>query len=281
MNVTFYGVRGSTPCASEAIARYGGNTSSVVVEIPRSRPILLDLGTGVRAYGETLPDGQPFDGVALVSHLHWDHVQGLPFFGPALRPGSRIDLYSPPPGCGLSLAEAFAQGIRPPYFPVHLTDLAGRFAFHELLEGSFEVGEATVTAAPVPHVGPTAGFRIDWNGRSVGYVPDHQQPSDGSLEVAPSVERLLRGVDVLIHDAQYTLEEFRQKRDWGHSTVAFAVEVARRAGARTLVLFHHDPTHDDATVDAFVREARDHVGCAPIEVVAAHEGLTINLAPAR
>ena len=125
LNVTFYGVRGSTPCSCDANARYGGNTSSVVVEAPGAPPILLDLGTGLRLYGESLPRDQPLRAVALVTHLHWDHVQGLPFFGPVLRPGSHLEVYSPPPGCGMTLKQAFHQSMRPPYFPVDLSALAG------------------------------------------------------------------------------------------------------------------------------------------------------------
>ncbi len=278
MNVTFYGVRGSTPCASHHISRYGGNTSSVVIDVPQTPPILLDLGTGVRVYGESLPPG-PFEGIALVSHLHWDHVQGLPFFAPALRAGSRITMYSPPPGCDLTLAEAFGQCIRPPYFPVHLTELSGQIEFLELHDGSFDVGAARVTVKPVPHVGPTAGFRIEAEGVAIAYVPDHQQPSNGGLEIAASVLELVEDVDLLIHDAQYTPEEFRQKRDWGHSTIEYAVEVARQGGARMLAMFHHDPTHDDAMVDWLAAEARQHKGCSAMELIAAHEGLTVHLAP--
>lgn len=281
MNVTFYGVRGSTPCASRSINRYGGNTSSVVVEIPKAPPILLDLGTGVRTFGEGLPPDEPFSAVALVTHLHWDHVQGLPFFGPALRPGSHITLYSPPPDpcCGLTLAEAFGNGIRPPYFPVHLSDLAGKIDFHEVESGAFTVGDATITVRPVPHVGPTAGFRIDWKGVSLAYVPDHQQPSDGGFEIAPSVLELVDDVDLLIHDAQYTRDEFKVKSDWGHSTVEYAVEVARQGSAKLLALFHHDPSHDDHTVARFAAEAQAHKGCSTMEVIAAHEGLSIHFAP--
>lgn len=278
MNVTFFGVRGSTPCSCDRNARYGGNTSSVVVEAPGSPPILLDLGTGVRFYGESLPPTKPLRAVALVTHLHWDHVQGLPFFSPVLRPGSRLDVYAPEPGCDLTLEEAFAQSMRPPFFPVALTDLRGDIRFHTSGRGRFSVGEVDVTVAEVPHNGPTLGFRLDWGGRSVAFVPDHQQPLDGGKEVDPRVLELARGVDLLIHDAQYTQEEFRQKRDWGHSTIEYAVEVALAAKAGMLALYHHDPGHDDATVDRLAADARAARGCRPLEVLAAHEGLSISLA---
>jgi ribonuclease BN (tRNA processing enzyme) len=279
MIATFYGVRGSTPCGSNTVSRYGGNTSSIVVEIPRTPPLLLDLGTGVRTYGQSVDGPDPFRGVALVSHLHWDHVQGLPFFVPVLQPGSELEIVSAPPGCGMSLDEAFDVGLRPPFFPVSLADLAGRFTYREAADERFEVGEATVTVFPVPHVGPTVGFRVDWRGRSVGFIPDHQQPAHGSMTVPPAVLDALRGVDVLVHDAQYTPEEFASKSDWGHSTPAYAAEVAGQCGAGALVLFHHDPTHDDETIDGFVCDLRRRFGPDGTEVLAAYEGLTVQLAP--
>jgi phosphoribosyl 1,2-cyclic phosphodiesterase len=278
VNITFYGVRGSTPCASGANARYGGNTSSVVVEAPGSPPILLDLGTGLRFFGETVSPDEPLRAVALVSHLHWDHVQGLPFFTPVLQPGSRLDIYSPPPGCDMTLEQAFHQSLRPPYFPVRLSDLRGEFGFHEVQPGTFNVGEVQVTVACVPHVGLTAGFRLDWRGRSVVFVPDHQQPADGSLDVAPSVLELAVGADLLIHDAQYTAEEFQAKYDWGHSTVEYAVEVGTRAGVGMLALFHHDPSHSDDFVDSLAADARASNSSRSMEIFAAHEGLTVTLA---
>ncbi|MPY95854.1 MAG: MBL fold metallo-hydrolase [Acidimicrobiia bacterium] len=278
VNVTFFGVRGSTPCSCDRNARYGGNTSSVVVEAAGSPPILLDLGTGVRFYGESLPPTRPLHAVALVTHLHWDHVQGLPFFSPVLRPGSSLQVYAPDPGCGLTLEEAFAQSMRPPYFPVPLSDLRGDIRFHAVDSGHFSVGEVEVTVAVVPHNGPTLGFRLDWRGRSIAFIPDHQQPLDGGRDIAPAVVELAQGVDLLIHDAQYTQDEFRQKRDWGHSTVEYAVEVGLAAKAGMLALFHHDPTHDDGTIDRLTADARAARGCRPLEVLAAHEGLTVALA---
>lgn len=281
MIITFYGTRGSTPCPSERNPRYGGNTSSVVVEAPGSPPILLDLGTGVRFYGLTIPPSQPLRAVALVSHLHWDHVQGLPFFPPVLRPGSRLDFYSPAPGGGAGLGETVDRALQPPWFPVRLADLPGELHFHEVGSDRFEVGEVTVTTAPVPHTGPTAGFRLDWRGQSLAFVPDHQQPTDGSRYLDPAVRELIRGVDLLIHDAQYTQDEFRRKRDWGHSTVEYAVEVALQAGVGMLAMYHHDPDHDDDEVDRLVAEARQARGCRPLEVFAAYEGLELTLPAGR
>jgi phosphoribosyl 1,2-cyclic phosphodiesterase len=275
LTVSFYGVRGSTPCCAPELSRYGGNTSCVVLHGPALAPILLDLGTGARVFGQCLPKGAPFHGRALVSHLHWDHVQGLPFFGPALCPGNRLDVYAPPPGCGMTLAEAFDTCIRPPFFPVTLAELPGTTTLREAVPGErFELDGAWVTARTVPHVGPTVGYRIDWHGVSVAYIPDHQQPADPS-EVDRAVLALARDVDLLIHDAQYTPGEFAEKATWGHSTVTYAVEVARQAGAAKLALFHHDPLHDDDTIDRLLGEARLEAGCGSLEVIAAHEGMRL------
>ena len=276
VNVSFFGVRGSTPCPSPANARYGGNTACVVVDLPGADPILFDLGTGLRSYGDTLPAGEPFNGAAFVSHLHWDHVQGLPFFAPVLRAGAHLDVYGPAPEPGLSLADAFAGFMRPPYFPVTVEQLPGHVTFIDLAGASVELGEATVTAGDVPHVGVTNGYRLDALGRSIAYISDHQQPAAGDLTVAESVIDLARDVDLLIHDAQYTDDEFDAKCDWGHCTVAYAVNVAVAASARRLALFHHDPAHDDTTLDCLLAAAR-RLAPPDLEVIAAYEGLTVSM----
>jgi phosphoribosyl 1,2-cyclic phosphodiesterase len=277
VNVTFFGVRGSTPCPSPATARYGGNTACVVAERPGADPIVFDLGTGLRLFGETYTAEQPFRGHAFVSHLHWDHVQGLPFFRPILRSSGELTVHGPPAQPGETLGESFAGFMRPPYFPVTVEQLLGDITFRDMPAGSVvELGDATVTAFDVPHVGVTNGYRLDWGGRSFAYVSDHQQPADGSFTISESVVEGCRGVDLLVHDAQYTVEEFGQKADWGHCTIEYAVAVAEAAGARTLALFHHDPLHDDATVDCLLAAAR-RVARGDLEVVAAYEGLTVAL----
>ncbi len=274
LEVTFYGVRGSTPCNGPAIARYGGNTSCVMVRVPGEAPIICDLGTGLRYLGLGLPPDEPFVGTALVSHLHWDHIQGLPFFAPVLRPGAELEIVGPPQD-ELPLGQAFSAGLAPPLFPVKLDDLPGRFRFRETSDACFAVGSATVNVFPVTHVGPTNGYRIDAGGASVAYISDFQQPLDGSLEVSEVVTEACRGVDVFIHDAQYNPEEFAMKSDWGHCTVAYAVAAAVAAEAKRLVLYHHDPAHDDGWVD----EALDYatgLAAGACEVVAAAEGLTLH-----
>lgn len=279
MQVTFYGVRGSTPCPNDHNHRYGGNTSCAVVESAGHDPIVLDLGTGLRMWGESLPCDGAFRGHALVTHVHWDHVQGLPFFAPVLQAGASLDVYGPPPEAGgaRSLADCFEQFICPPLFPVCIEDLPGDIRFHTVRDTELVVGDAKVKVRDVPHTGLTNGYRIELAGATVVYVSDHQMPVDGSHEVTDDVLELCAGADLLIHDAQYTPEEFARKTDWGHCTVEYAVHVAAEAGVRRLALFHHDPTHDDAFIDCLVEKARLLAGRRVEEVLAAAEGLTIVL----
>lgn len=280
MNIGFFGVRGSTPCPAAAHHRYGGNTSCVVLEADGAAPVILDLGTGLRSFGEAWAagDNPPFAGHALVTHLHWDHVQGLPFFGPLLTAGSRLEVWGPGSD-GCSLAEAFDTFMNPPFFPVSVDDLPGQVEFHDLAEGTSTVGDAEVTCVAIPHIGDTYGFRVRFgDGPSIVYLPDHQQPLDGSLDVDPAVVALCDGADALIHDAQFTPAEFAAKPHWGHCTPEYAVAVAAAAGVRRLVLFHHDPAHDDETLDAMAEAARNLPAAAALEeVLAASEGLTISL----
>jgi phosphoribosyl 1,2-cyclic phosphodiesterase len=278
LNVTFFGVRGSTPCPCAENTRYGGNTSCVALESPGADPVVLDMGTGLRYWGDTQPHDGSFAAHALVTHLHFDHVQGLPFLAPADRPGARFDIYAPPQD-DETLAEAFEGFIRPPYFPIRWSDLRGEYRFHEVSSTDLVVGDAKVTVRDVPHVGKTNGYRVELGGATVAYASDHQMPQDGSHAIPDSVLALADGVDLLVHDAQYTPEEFAQKSHWGHCTIDFAIHVAVSAGAKRLALFHHDPSHDDETVDRLLDEAQASVPSdSHLEVVAAAEGLTITLA---
>jgi phosphoribosyl 1,2-cyclic phosphodiesterase len=278
LNVSFWGVRGSTPCPCDETRRYGGNTACVALEAPGRDPIVLDLGTGLRRWGQTLaPDGS-FRGHAFVTHLHWDHVQGLPFFAPVLAAGARLDVHAPPPEEGLTVGDAFEEFMRPPYFPVRPGELHGDIKFHDVDSVTLEVGSARVLVRPVPHVGPTNGYRVEQGGVVVTYISDHQQPIDGSDRIADSVLELCDGADLLIHDAQYTPAEFARKQEWGHCTVEYAIHVAATAGVRRLALFHHDPGRDDDALDRLLREARILGAARGLEeVIAASEGLTVSL----
>jgi phosphoribosyl 1,2-cyclic phosphodiesterase len=278
LDVTFYGVRGSTPCGCDANRRYGGNTSCVVVRAEGHAPFVFDLGTGLRFFGETQPLDGSFRGTTFVTHLHWDHVQGLPFFVPVLRPGASMTIFGPRPEDGRTLREAFDGLMSPPYFPVTVADLPGDIRFEGLEEGWFEVDGARVLARAVPHTGLTYGFRLEVGGAAVAYISDHQQPHDGSFAIPPGVQELVAGADLLIHDAQYTPEEFERKRTWGHCTPEYAVEIARQGGVRTLALFHHDPAHDDDFLDALAASQPRHAH-GPKVIVAA-EGMRLQLRPA-
>jgi phosphoribosyl 1,2-cyclic phosphodiesterase len=248
----------------------------VSVEFPGSPPIVFDMGTGLRFWGAQFPADRPFHGHALVTHLHWDHVQGLPFFAPALRAGTSLDVYAPAPE-SLTLEEAFDEFMAPPYFPVRVAELPGDLRFHAVTTDDFAIGDVRVRSRMVPHIGPTVGYRVERDGVSVAYISDHQQPLDGSREVPASVLELCEGADLLIHDAQYTGEEFSQKAHWGHCTVDFALEVAARSGVRQLALFHHDPEHDDATIDTIVRSTARRAESKGVRVLAASEGASISL----
>ena len=293
VRVLFNGVRGSTPCAGEAYARYGGHSSCVALEADGAPPILFDLGTGLRPYGLDCGSGNPkspdgeFHGAVLLSHLHWDHVQGLPFFTPLHREGATLDVYGPRQDDG-PLGEVFARDDAAAVLPDHAR------ASSRATCGSTTPARTTsrsvcakVRSRWVRHVGPTLGLpgRLE---RRVGRV--HPRPRTGLQSRAiptttcrTEMLELCDGVDVLIHDAQLTPEEYGPKRHWGHCTIDYAVHVAREAGARRLVLFHHDPAHGDDDLDRILsaRRRTTRHACRRPEVIAAYEGLELELSPAR
>jgi phosphoribosyl 1,2-cyclic phosphodiesterase len=243
------------------------------VDSPDAPIVVLDLGTGLRMLGMSL-QGRSVDAVALLTHLHWDHVQGLPFFAPLLDSASSLHVFGPRQESG-TIEEAFERFFAPPHFPVRLAELAASTVLHELWEDNVQIGPFAIAARPVPHPGPTLGFRVEYEGSSVVYVPDYQQPPTG---MDPSVLALSEGADILIHDAQYLSGELETHRDWGHCTVDHAVDVAAQAGVRTLVLFHHDPSHDDATMDQIASDASLAGASQGVpEVLAAREGMVLEL----
>ncbi|HEV7524766.1 MAG TPA: MBL fold metallo-hydrolase [Acidimicrobiia bacterium] len=281
IRVVFNGVRGSTPCAGPAYAHFGGHSSSVAIETDDAPPILFDLGTGVRPYATRCADD--FHGTVLLTHLHWDHVQGLPFFTPLHREGATLDVFGPRQDEG-PLGKVFAELMRPPFFPIVPDQLAADVRFHDTGDDDFPVGGAKVRSRWVRHVGPTLGFRVDVHGLSVAYVPDHGpgcNPDHSDDHIPHEVLELCDGVDILIHDAQHTPAEYEPKRHWGHCTAEYAVHVAREAGARRLALFHHDPSHGDDDLAVIERSAADmSARIGGPEVTAAFEGLQIELTPA-
>lgn len=282
ISVTFHGVRGSTPCHGDDIVRYGGNTSCVSVDLPGQPPVVFDLGTGLRYFGLGQPQDGTFRGVALLTHLHWDHIQGLPFFTPMLREGSQLDVYGPLQDDGRSFGEAVRAAIRPPVFPISIDDFPGTFRFYEVGDDDLQLDglgfdDVVIRSRVVPHVGTTVGYRIEWGGRSVVYISDHQQPFDGSWHAPDGVLELAAGADLLIHDAQYTAEEFSRKYNWGHCTPEYAVWLAGEAGVGSLALFHHDPARHDDALDALAACAADAGRRSEVEVFVAREGLTVDV----
>jgi phosphoribosyl 1,2-cyclic phosphodiesterase len=275
MLIRFHGVRGSTPCHGDDIARYGGNTSCVSVEAPGEDPLLFDLGTGLRYFGLTRPPGEPFRGTCLLSHLHWDHVQGLPFFGPLLHTDSELVVYAPSEEEGRTAAEVLSATICPPLFPIGMDGFPGTVEVREPA-AKFRIGGFDIESTAVPHVGEALGYRVTHQGASVAYISDHQQPVGGA-HIADGVWNLCQDVDLLIHDAQYTPAEFAKKSTWGHCTVEYAVWLAGEVGARRLALFHHDPGHDDDMLDRLADAARWCGKDMGVEVFAAREGMVVEL----
>jgi ribonuclease BN (tRNA processing enzyme) len=281
VNVTFYGVRGSCPCSGDRYRRYGGNTSCLLVELDGDEPLILDLGTGLRALGDVLIKdvralGTPLHATALLTHLHFDHILGLPFFAPLHDPGARLTVHGPAQPKG-SLKDALHAAVQPPVFPIHMEQFRGDLEVVDTRDEVFSVGAAKVMARTIPHSGATLGYRIEADGRVLAYLPDHQAPLD-RRSITDGVLELCQGADLLVHDGQYTDDEFAAKADWGHSTAAFAVHVAAEAEVKRLVLHHHDPSHNDRDVDRVLSLARRLPEAKALEdVSSAHEGQSIDL----
>jgi diguanylate cyclase (GGDEF)-like protein len=248
--------------------------------------IVLDCGTGARELGlhliRSMPS--PMRLHLFIGHTHWDHIQGFPFFVPAFLPGAELNVYAPL-GFQQSLEEAMSGQMEYSYFPVKLRDLRSRIHFTELEEGFFRVGDVLVETQYLNHTAPTIAYRMTNGGASLAYVTDHEpfwKSEDGILH-HPGDQRhisFMRGADLVIHDAQYTEEEYGQRVGWGHSTVEYATDVAMAAGAKRLALFHHDPSHDDPFMELFETGARARVAAAggSLDVFAAREGMELQLA---
>lgn len=260
--------------------RYGGNTSCVEVRMSDGTAIVLDAGTGMRPLGAELQSAGVHEVHVLLSHLHLDHLQGLGFFRPLFNPDVHVHIWGPPSPVQ-PLEERIALYLSPPLFPVHLADIPSKVTFHDAPEEPVQLGAAEVVAAPVTHQGPTVGYRITENGSSLCYLPDHE-PSLG-VELADlepdwiSGFNLAHRVDVLLHDAQYGDGEYPNYVGWGHSAIGHVVEFARKAEVDRLVLFHHDPYHDDDQLDELCKLACDLLGRGDEAVVLAYEGMSISL----
>ncbi len=280
MKVTFWGVRGCIPAPGPETNRYGGNTACVQVVTQRGDVLILDAGTGITRLGRRLMSG-PFGrgrGRAhlLITHAHWDHIQGFPFFAPVYVPGNRFQIYGQ--GGASGRLEDILEGQMSPHFnPVQsLRNLGADITFHELHPGGqVAIGPTKVTTAELPH-GTTSilAFRIEDHGRILVYAPDVSYLEPGDFERAAA---FYAGSHCLVHDATYSEEDWQPRKKRGFSSVRQAVQVAGAAQVRTLVLFHYDQDYDDRKVDRLLEEARQSArrAGASLKVVAAREGLTL------
>jgi phosphoribosyl 1,2-cyclic phosphodiesterase len=278
MRLVMCGVRGSTPAPGADFVRYGGSTSCVAVAHDGAPPtLLLDAGTGLRHAGALL-DGAPFAGAILLGHLHWDHTQGIPFFPAGDRPDARVDVFVPAQGDPLAV---LSRAMSPPHFPITPDQLNGDWRFHALEPGTQSIEGFSVTAVEIPHKGGrTFGYRISDGRATIAYLSDHCPTvlgpgPDGLGEYHEAALALTGNADVVIHDAQYTDDELATRAHYGHSSCGYAVGLAAAAGAKRLVLFHHDPSRTDHQIDAIV--ARYRADGAPVAVDAAFEGMAIDV----
>jgi phosphoribosyl 1,2-cyclic phosphodiesterase len=263
MEVHLLGVRGSTPAPGPEFVRYGGHTSCVAVGRDGAPPtLLLDAGTGARLLSDLL-DGAPFRGALLLTHLHWDHTHGIPFARALDHPDAAVDLRLPAQIPARPALEVLSGTMAPPHFPIAPAGLRGTWTFTAQEPATFEAGGFTVAAIEVPHKGGrTFGYRVSDGATTVAYAPDHSPVAfgpgpDGLGEYHPAALELAAGVDLLLHDAQHTAEEFPAVASFGHSAIDYAVGLGVRAASREVVLFHHDPNRTDDRLDAMAAEWSD------------------------
>lgn len=280
MRARIWGCRGSLATPGHNTLRYGGNTSCVEVRLKDGTLVVLDAGTGIRALGLALAPDPPEVIHLLLTHLHLDHIEGLGFFLPLWQPDVELHIWGPPSSV-MSLRERLARYLSPPLFPLDLAEAAPPPHFHDVPDEEWTIGSARISALPVAHPGPTVGYMLSEDSRSLAYVPDHE-PGLGKdlMDVSPdwiSGFGLTRDVDVLLHDSQYTEKEYPRRMGWGHSSVADAVALAAVSEVGQLVMFHHDPSHDDSYLEDMVTRAKqlwEGNGDAP---VLAREGMDIDL----
>jgi phosphoribosyl 1,2-cyclic phosphodiesterase len=285
MHIRFFGTRGSIATPGPSTLRYGGNTSCVEVRSNAGTLIIVDMGTGAAVLGRELAaQGGPLRGHILISHTHWDHIQGIPFFSPLFAPGNEWDIYAPR-GFGQTLRDTLAGQMQYTYFPVSLDQLGATIRYHELVEGHLRVGDVEVTSRYLNHGVLTLGYRLEADGVAVVYACDHEPHSRalaaGAGDIAGEDRRhaeFLAGADLVMHDSQYLASEYPQKIGWGHSTVEYALAVARFAGVKQLALTHHDPKRDDAALDDLVESLRSgNRRVADPHIFAAAEGQDVEL----
>ena len=283
--LTFWGTRGSIPTPGPRTARYGGNTPCVGITDGGGKFVVLDAGSGLRPLGAALAAQRRSVSVhLLLTHTHWDHIQGFPFFKPLGMRGNALQIYGSDQG-GVPLEEILHRQMEPTVFPVPLEALAASLTVTPVSEGSFDVDGFRVGAFRLRHPGNTLGYRLKPKdgGREIVYLTDNELGPGGNYPVSPDwrarLVEFLIGADTLIHDAMYGESIIAARAGWGHSSPTEAIDLAAEAGCRRLVLFHHDPENDDEVLDSLVRDARAYasIKCPKLEVEAASEGRRLTL----
>lgn len=274
--IHFWGVRGSIACPGPETVRYGGNTPCVEMHVGTER-LVFDGGTGLRMLGQSLLSQMPVEASIFFTHSHWDHIQGFPFFLPAFIKGNRFDIYGTVAPNGANIKQRLHDQMLHPNFPVPLQVMQADLRFNDLKMGeTVELGDVTIDNALLNHPGEATGYRVNWRGYSAAYITDTEHFSDRLDE---NVLRLADRADVLIYDAAYTDEEYHSPASsrvgWGHSTWQEAVKVAKAAKVKKLVIFHHDPLHNDDFLDRIGEQAAQNFP----DTIMAREGLSIQLIP--
>lgn len=289
MRIQFWGTRGSIAKPGPTTARYGGNTSCVEIRSDAGTLVVVDCGTGGHSLGVQLmalrKKNAPVSGHMLISHTHWDHIQGIPFFAPMFAPENVWNIYGPK-GLSQNLRTTLAGQMDHSYFPIALDQFASTNHYHDLVEGMFSIDNIQITTRYLNHPALTLGYRFEADGASVAYCCDHEPHSSafasGELVITGIDRRyaeFVEGADLVIHDSQYTALEYAAKVGWGHSTAEYAVRVCRDVGVKRLLLTHHDPLRDDAAIDRIVEGVRQRLrdDKVDLEVDAASEGMVVEL----
>jgi phosphoribosyl 1,2-cyclic phosphodiesterase len=280
VRIRVWGCRGSIAAPGPETARYGGNTSCIEVRLDDDSLLILDAGTGIRPLGLELMRDPPKRLDILLTHLHVDHVEGLGMFAPIWDADTGLHLWGPPSPVA-SLDERIATYFSPPLFPVHLSEVPARTSFHDAPDGEWRLGSALLRSEPILHPGPTVGYRIEADGKILTYMTDHEPALGTDLETASlewiSGSGLSFGADLLIHDCQYTVEEYETRVGFGHSSTDDVAAFAEKSKVDRLVLFHHDPMHADDQLDAMRAGVLKRWDVEPERCLLAADGMTLEV----